>query len=116
MPLEKLHHIIPFMALMARPMDPPPNRPMLTRIVEQSIVGVIGGGFGAYVVLAVATARVEERVTALYHSDANIAAELLRVEERALERDRALQKGVDKNETKLDRVSSELNSVRLKIR
>jgi len=56
MPLEKLTHVVPFMALMSK-VPTPPNRPMLTRLTEQALVGVIASFFGA--ILAVKVLEVE---------------------------------------------------------
>lgn len=47
-------HWLPFAALMAR--NSPPNRPMLTRILEQLMVAVIAGGLAAYVAIEVTNA------------------------------------------------------------
>lgn len=49
--MERIHlwvtSHIPFMAMFA--MHVPPNRPMLTRIAEQAIVGVVAAALGIYV-------------------------------------------------------------------
>lgn len=48
------YHWLPFAALMVR--NAPPNRPMVTRILEQSLVGIIAGIGGAYVTIKVTLA------------------------------------------------------------
>lgn len=59
--LERYHHIIPFLSLMtARPPEVP-NRPMLTRLVEQGIVGIIA----AFIAIYVNDIRQDEQMRAL---------------------------------------------------
>jgi hypothetical protein len=46
MDLNWLATHIPFMALVAN--DPPENRPMLTRLIEQGVVGIVAAAIGIY--------------------------------------------------------------------
>lgn len=54
-------HWFPFAALFSREAVPP-NRPMATRIIEQSFVAIIAGGGSAYGVNNVIQARQEEQI------------------------------------------------------
>lgn len=54
-------HWIPFAALTVRD-SAPPNRPLMTRIMEQAFVAVIAGGGAAYGVNDVVQARQEEQI------------------------------------------------------
>jgi hypothetical protein len=56
---ETLYHVIPFLSLMSE--NPPENRPLLTRLVEQSLVGVVSG----FLAIQVTQARQEEQLRAL---------------------------------------------------
>lgn len=79
-------HVIPFAALVAR--EPvPENRPAMTRIIEQSFVGVVAAALGSYVTLQVnqteiATLkqqRVEEELRtteAIHDSEARVTAQI----------------------------------------
>lgn len=45
--MQQAAHWFPFLALMVK--DAPPNRPMLTRIIEQSTVGLLAAALALYV-------------------------------------------------------------------
>jgi ATP-dependent Clp protease ATP-binding subunit ClpA len=47
--LDKLEHIIPFMALATKRPPEVNNRPLLTRLSEQALVGIIAAAVGVYV-------------------------------------------------------------------
>lgn len=57
------YHWLPFAALMAR--NSAPNRPLLTRILEQSLVAFIAGGVAAYVAIQVTNAVQDVQIKAL---------------------------------------------------
>ena len=49
MPFEKLAHIVPFLALTAKhPAVRLENRPLLTRLIEQSTVGFVAAAIAIY--------------------------------------------------------------------
>lgn len=47
--MEKLTHVIPFMALVTRIPKEIHNRPLLTRLTEQVLVGIVAAAVGVYV-------------------------------------------------------------------
>lgn len=58
------YHWLPFAALMATN-KAPPNRPLLTRILEQSLVAFIAGGMAAYVAIQVTNAVQDVQIKGL---------------------------------------------------
>lgn len=58
------HHWLPFAALMARDAVPQ-NRPMATRLIEQTLVAVIAGGGSAYTVNDAMQVRHDEQIKAI---------------------------------------------------
>lgn len=56
-------HWLPFAALMAR--NTPPNRPMMTRIIEQIFIAVIAGAGGAYLTIQITLAVQDNKITTL---------------------------------------------------
>lgn len=80
MPLRYLHdklnmdylcHIVPFMALTAK--ATPPNRPMVTRIIEQLVVGMISGFFVVVVGMYVAIQVIDQRLININQHIADVA-------------------------------------------
>lgn len=69
---------LPFAALMAR--NSAPNRPLLTRILEQSLVAFIAGGLAAYVAIQVTNAVQDVQIKAvqeqLHASETRVTDEL----------------------------------------
>lgn len=59
----KWYRKLPFAGLADK--DPPPNRPMLTRIMEQSLVGIIAGIGGAYMTIQITNAVQDEQIKSL---------------------------------------------------
>lgn len=57
------YHWIPFAALMSENL--PPNRPLMTRILEQSLVGIVAGIGGAYVTIQITNAVQDVQIRAL---------------------------------------------------
>jgi hypothetical protein len=58
--IDTITHIVPFAALMAT--NPPKNRPLLTRIIEQTLVGIIAGGIGVAVAMYVSVKVIESNL------------------------------------------------------
>lgn len=58
------YHWLPFAALATKGVAPA-NRPMATRLIEQTLVALIAGGSGTYVTLHVNQARQEEQIKAI---------------------------------------------------
>lgn len=56
---DAIFHSVPFLSLMSS--NPPSNRPLLTRLSEQSIVGIVA----AFVALQVSMARQSEQIETL---------------------------------------------------
>jgi len=56
-------HWIPFAALVTR--NAPPNRPLLTRMIEQGAVGLVAGVGGSYVSLAINSAVQDVQIKSL---------------------------------------------------
>jgi uncharacterized coiled-coil protein SlyX len=54
-----MYHIIPFLSTLST--NPPQNRPALTRLTEQAVVGALA----AFVALQVTSARQEEQINSL---------------------------------------------------
>lgn len=61
---QNWHHWLPFAALMARDAVPQ-NRPMATRLIEQTLVAVIAGGGSAYTVNDAVQARHDEQIKSI---------------------------------------------------
>lgn len=66
------YHWIPFAALMAR--NTPPNRPLMTRILEQSLVGIIAAIGGAYITIQITNAVQDVQI--LYLREQLVATEI----------------------------------------
>lgn len=83
--MERFTHYVPFMALMSA--SPPPNRPMLTRLIEQGIVAVAAAFISLYisnVELKTQIAALNDKVVEMnktqeaLHRDLNAALEKIR--------------------------------------
>lgn len=60
MNFEEWTHIIPFAALLTKRPAELPNRPMVTRIIEQGIVGIIAAGLGLWGNSLVVNEKIDE--------------------------------------------------------
>lgn len=74
-------HYVPFACMVAgKPI--PENRPALTRLVEQSFVGLVAAAMGSYVTLQVNTKDIAEIKTARQLDNATAAAAIRDSEQR----------------------------------
>lgn len=74
-------HYVPFACMVAgKPI--PENRPALTRIIEQSFVGLVAAAMGSYVTLQVNTRDISELKTARQHDNTQTAEAIKESEQR----------------------------------
>lgn len=82
------YHWFPFAALMAR--NSAPNRPLLTRILEQSLVAFIAGGLATYVAIQVTNAVQDVQIKAiqeqLHASETRVTDELKEIRQMLYQR------------------------------
>ena len=64
MPFNKYAHVIPFLSLITQKPPDIPNRPMLTRLIEQGVVGIVA----AFIAIYVNDIRQEEQLKTLKES------------------------------------------------
>lgn len=92
--LERLmndwHHYIPFACLITRN-QVPENRPATTRLIEQSVVGIIAAAVGSYVTLEVNKTEIahlkEQRVetyAAIKESEQRVTAQIMELRTQLL--------------------------------
>ena len=109
---------------MVKTSDTQPGRTYIASLIEKtilgSVTGLVAGALGAYMGLAIGQARMEEKIANLANTDTAIKIEAEKIEDRMTkqikEGDNALLTRIDKNEVAIDRVRSEVYSIRLKVR
>ena len=80
MPFSKYAHIIPFFALMTSRPPELPNRPMVTRLVEQGVVGLVA----AFIAIYVNDIRQEEQLKFMREGIINARVEVREMENRIM--------------------------------
>ena len=80
MPFSKYAHIIPFFALMTSRPPELPNRPMVTRLIEQGVVGLVA----AFIAIYVNDIRQEEQLKFMREGIINARVEVREMESRIM--------------------------------
>lgn len=84
---ENWQHWLPFAALFAK-QAVPQNRPMATRLIEQTFVGIVAGGGGAYGVNSSMQAVHDEQIKSLQQqvrdSEVRLTAQIMELRARQL--------------------------------
>lgn len=97
--LNQAAHYIPFVGLMVNKTGETANRPMLTRIIEQSTVGIVAAGFALYVDNERQNDKLENMEVSMSAMNQNIANVTVRLEAK-----------VEKLDDKLDSLTRDVYS------